>query len=723
MKPCPYCRTPIDTGLSFCDFCGMPVLDPTVPQLPRGTRLAGGRYTLGGILGKGGFGLTYHGADTILKRPVAIKELFPKGSTRRTTLLVPPESLGTEAFIAARKLFLEEAATLQKFNHTGIVRVWDVFEDNGTAYLVMEYLSGQTLLGRFAQHGKLSSSEALGLTEQILEGLEAMHGAGLLHRDIKPDNIFLTQDGRTVLIDFGAARSYQLSTQRVEAKVTLTHGYAPPEQYTSRTEFGPYTDLYALGATLYHALSGSKPPSAPDRKEGKVLNPLPNTIPRVLQDAILRCLALNPRDRPQSAAHLTQMLKGSSATTIVLSPKDDLQKAIDAADEESVISLLPGDYFLTRRLEIQKSLTLEGAGRDQTRIIGTDKYFVVQFSVGGYFNVRKLTMEHRSQENAHVLTVSAGEVFIKDCRFIGGSKTADWRGTGLYLYKRARGGLIEGNEFKNNAIGIALQNESRPTLISNVLVGNSGDGIAYFDHSGGIARANTLDQNSNGIVVSGDAQPILEDNIIRGSGQYGLLYTGRASGVSKGNLLEHSEASGLVVRGYATPKLERNSIKASKQQGIFYEGNAGGSSKNNTLEGNWGAGILVSGEANPTLERNLCKENAGSGIHYKDLAAGAALNNTTEYNEGDGILLEGGAKPTLEENIVRENEGRGIIYREASGGVARYNLISGNKGFGLLAEDAAHPHLESNTAQQNLEDAVAFQTLTDEVLLERRKTE
>lgn len=702
-----------DQGQAFCGFCGMPILDSMAPQLPRGTRLAGGRYSIGGVLGKGGFGLTYHGADTILKRPVAIKELFPKGSTRRTTLLVPPETLGPEAFIAARKLFLEEAAVLQKFNHSGIVRVWDVFEDNGTAYLVMEYLSGQTLLGHFAQYGKLSSSEALGLVEQLLDALQVLHDAGVLHRDLKPDNIFLTHDGRTVLIDFGAARSYQLTQQRSEARVTLTHGYAPPEQYTARVGLGPYTDLYALGATLYHALSGKKPPSAPDRKEGKELAPLPTGIPRSFQQAVLKCLALNSKDRPQSVQQLSQLLKGSSASTIVLQPGDDLYQAIHSAPDEAVISLLPGEYVLKKRLEIKRSLTLEGSGRNETHVVGLDKYFVIQFNHSGYFNARSITFEHRSPKDAHVLTVSAGEVFIKDCRFQGGSKTEHWRGTGLYFYKEARGGLVEGNEFLHNAIGIALQNEARPTLLSNVIGGNSGDGIAYFDQSGGSARANMLDRNNNGIVVSGEAQPILEDNHIRNSAVSGLLYTGQSSGVGKGNTVELSGVHGLVVRGKANPRLERNNLRASKEHGIVYAGTATGTAKNNTSEGNWGAGILVSVEAAPTLERNLSKENAGPGFYYQDSASGAALNNVSEFNEGDGVCLEGHAHPTLEDNVIKDNEGRGVVYREHSAGTAHYNLISGNKGLGLLVESSATPRLDGNRVQYNLEDKP---TLTHDIL-------
>ncbi|MDQ3398769.1 MAG: serine/threonine protein kinase, partial [Deinococcota bacterium] len=214
------------------------------PHLPPGTKLANGRYSVGKVLGQGGFGITYKGADLSLNRPVAIKEFFPDGSSRHTTLLVPPTSFGNQGLREALNNFLDEARTLAQFNHPAIVDVLDVFEENFTAYLVMELLQGETLGARIQERGKLTPEEVTTLAVNMASALSVVHHAGLLHRDIKPDNIFLTTDGRAVLIDFGSARAYA-GGQTVSHTRLVTPGYAPLEQYTSQAKFGPYTDIYA----------------------------------------------------------------------------------------------------------------------------------------------------------------------------------------------------------------------------------------------------------------------------------------------------------------------------------------------------------------------------------------------------------------------------------------------------------------------------------------------
>lgn len=706
MKPCPYCKIPVEDNHSICDFCGMPLPDPKLAHLPKGTRLASGRYSIGGLLGRGGFGLTYHGSDTILKRPVAIKELFPKGSTRRVTSLVPPETLGLDAYLEAKQLFLEEASVLAKFNHPAIVRVWDVFEDNGTAYLVMEYLSGHTLLGHLAQYGTLSSSEVLGLMEPLLAGLEEMHGAGLLHRDIKPDNVFLTDDGRTMLIDFGAARGYALNQQKVENRVTLTHGYAPPEQYTARTDFGPSTDLYALGATLYQCLTGQKPPNATDRQKGTVLPTLPANIPHSLQNTLTLTLALDSRERPQNVREVHELLSGSSQASVRLGPHDDLHLAIKQLPEGTVVTLEAGEYRLPRRLEIKKSISLHGAGIGQTRIIGADRYFVVQINSAGYFNAQGISFEHIGDEQAHVLTVSAGEVFIQNCRFEGGTRSLEWRGTGLYLYKNAKGGMISDNVFCHNAIGIALQSEARPMVQGNHIHDNLSEGIAYFDFAGGTARLNRLERNRNGIVVGGEAQPTIEENTLSLQTGSGLVYSGNAAGVAKENTIEKSSEHGVWVGADAFPKLEKNLIRRNRLDGLAYEANTLGNARANIIEKNGGMGISVSGHAKPTLERNILRENAQIGLYYSESAGGTASKNTCEFNQGDGVVVCGQAIPNLEENILRENEGRGLVYLDQSGGIARFNMSSHNRGFGIYITQEANPQLEGHTLRRLEESEV-----------------
>ncbi len=289
-------------------------------RLAAGTRLASGRYSIGKLLGEGGFGHTYKGADHLLRRTVAIKELFPDGSARQGGLVVPPKSLGPQGFADAKASFVDEARTLEEFGHQGIVQVIDVFEENDTAYLVMECLEGETLEARIAKAGKLPVGEVLQLAGSVGAALEEVHRAKLLHRDVKPSNVFLTVGGRTVLIDFGSARrSGQGKTQQLTRLVT--DGYSPPEQYQHRGKFGSASDVYALAATLYHALKGHPPASALDRLQSlsysgqDPLKGLPKSIPEAVRNAISSGLALRADQRPQGVASFVDALRGKRRRT------------------------------------------------------------------------------------------------------------------------------------------------------------------------------------------------------------------------------------------------------------------------------------------------------------------------------------------------------------------------------------------------------------------------
>ncbi len=261
------------------------------------------------ILGQGGFGITYFGHDTVLQRAVAIKELFPDGSTRHGNQLVPAASLGTHGFHELKTRFLEEAQTLARFNHPGVVRVLDAFEEHGTAFLVMEALEGHTLGQAIDRLGKFTADDVHKLGLHLGAALEVVHAAGLLHRDIKPDNIFLTHYYRTVLIDFGSARTYH-SNRTVRHTQLVTPGYAAPEQYASSAKFAPYTDVYGLAATLYHALVGHAPPSATDRFVATIPFDWPQNISHTLQSALEAGLALNVSHRPQSINQFLGLLEG-----------------------------------------------------------------------------------------------------------------------------------------------------------------------------------------------------------------------------------------------------------------------------------------------------------------------------------------------------------------------------------------------------------------------------
>lgn len=317
---CPECQGTSAPDAVTCLACGAP-LDAPVPSsaLPEGTPLHDGAYTVVGLLAQGGFGVTYHCLDTRLACEVAIKEFFPDGCVRQGCEVVPGRAWSRRRFLKGRERFLQEGETLARFRHPGIVGVRAAFEENGTAYIVMELLRGRSLARLLTeQGGPLDEATVTGCVEKLAAALATVHEAGLLHRDLKPSNVVVTDDGRVVLIDFGSAREYAWGLSRSHTAV-LTAGYAPLEQYSRRGQRGPFTDVYGLAATCWHLLTGQAPPDASDRAVGLELPLLRSVRPDVragVAEAVDRGLAMDPLRRPQSVEAFLGLWMGALAPPV-----------------------------------------------------------------------------------------------------------------------------------------------------------------------------------------------------------------------------------------------------------------------------------------------------------------------------------------------------------------------------------------------------------------------
>src|SRR5262249_25398678 len=280
--------------------------------LPPGTVLPG--YELKSILGQGAFGITYRARGLTLARASAIREsLPPTRAVRRGPPTARPRSAAhAEQFAWGRERFLEEARTLARLERTpAIVRVYDFLEANGTAYMVMALVEGENLNKRLLREGRLTPEAVDRLIFPLLDGLEEIHGIGFLHRDIKPANIMVDARGRPTLIDFGAARA-AMAGRSTTMTAIFTPGYAAAEQYTS-AELGPWTDIYGLSATLYHAIAGKIPPSAVERILKDTCQPLselaPAGYPPELLAGIDAGMATQAIRRPQSIAEWRHVLR------------------------------------------------------------------------------------------------------------------------------------------------------------------------------------------------------------------------------------------------------------------------------------------------------------------------------------------------------------------------------------------------------------------------------
>lgn len=320
-KRCMGCMEQYDSGLEICPYCGYVEgtgAEEAIHMAPGSILLD--RYIIGRVLGYGGFGVTYIAWDGKLEQKVAIKEYLPSEFSTR----IPGQSCVTllggeknEQFRDGLKKFVEEAKRLAKFqNESGIVKVFDSFTENETAYIIMEYLEGETLSDRLKRDKVIPEDEAVSMLMPVMRSLETVHKEGILHRDIAPDNIFLTTNGQVKLIDFGASR-YATTSHSKSLTTIIKPGYSPKEQYDSRGDQGPHTDVYALAGTLYKMITGVTPPEAMGRNaecETRKRDPLMplhkycKSISQKRENAILNALNIRIEDRTPDVASFMKEL-------------------------------------------------------------------------------------------------------------------------------------------------------------------------------------------------------------------------------------------------------------------------------------------------------------------------------------------------------------------------------------------------------------------------------
>ncbi len=301
-------------GTGICPYCHFSIEKYEVPiyHLKPQTILSG-QYLIGQSIGEGGFGITYIGWDLNLEIPLAIKEYFPKGFAVRDYHVGDHVTAfsGEKArfYKAEREKFVQEAKSLAKFyRQEEIVRVHNYFQENGTAYIVMEYIVGKTyadILKEREENGNFSAEEVFETMKPVIKALGMIHKEGVVHRDISPSNIMITEEGKAKMIDFGAARGF--SDGEKSLSIILKAGYAPEEQYRSRGIQGPWTDVYALCATIYRAITGSKPPDSMERLSADTIkrpSELGVKIDRELEDALMKGLSVRAENRWQSMEEL-----------------------------------------------------------------------------------------------------------------------------------------------------------------------------------------------------------------------------------------------------------------------------------------------------------------------------------------------------------------------------------------------------------------------------------
>ncbi|MCD7721396.1 MAG: serine/threonine-protein kinase [Prevotellaceae bacterium] len=294
-------------------------------HLSDGTQLQGGKYRITHFLSSGGFGCTYEALHVMLRKRVALKEFFVSDFCNRNaeTAWV---SVGTESkrelVEKLHRKFIDEAQSMAEMSHKHIVRVTDVFEENGTAYYVMDFIEGQSLADMVKHRGPLPESEAVDYIRQVADALDYVHSLNRLHLDIKPGNIMVDKRGRAILIDFGASKQYDEANGENTSTLTgMTRGYAPPEQMSKQlTQFTPSTDIYSLGATLYKLITGKNPPDVNQLYAKGCLPSLPESVSKQTRQAVTQAMQLAQDKRPQTISQFISLLDNNDDTPILAEP-------------------------------------------------------------------------------------------------------------------------------------------------------------------------------------------------------------------------------------------------------------------------------------------------------------------------------------------------------------------------------------------------------------------
>ena len=323
-------------GETFCSECGRPYGSvETEPFALKPGTILDGKYLVGEMLGQGGFGITYIGFDLLLEQKVAIKEYYPMSTgmvsrENSTTVVWSSAVMQKSGMEKGFDSFLKEARKMAKLGGIpGVVGVKSVFIQNETAYIVMDFIEGETLLKKLQRGGPMDYGTCISLMTPIMQALAEVHKHGIIHRDISPDNIMVQSDGKLILLDLGAAKDLDIQGKDgnvQSSQMVAKHGFSPVEQYGQAGKIGPWTDVYAMAATIYYCCTGVLPPSATDRMIEDTLTCRPR-LTKEQFDVLAFCMSVLPQKRPQNMDALFQ---------IVTHPTEKTQPVADVPKTEPV---------------------------------------------------------------------------------------------------------------------------------------------------------------------------------------------------------------------------------------------------------------------------------------------------------------------------------------------------------------------------------------------------
>jgi len=677
------------------------------------------RYRVASMLGQGGMGAVYRAWDTRLNRPVALKEL------------VPQPGLGAEMLVQLCQQFEQEAQVLATLFHPRLVRVTDYFSWESGQYLVMDFVEGQSLADRIDQQGSQTEVDLLRWASQLLDGLSYCHKRGVIHRDIKPQNLIITPEGNVVLVDFGLVKLWDPDDPHTR---TVMRGagspqYAPPEQYDiGMGHTGPRSDIYSLGATLYHVVTGQTPPTATQR----MANPSGFVPPRQINAAlsphvgaaILKAMEVAMHRRFQSATEMAQALAPPAQPTFTrrLAPSRPAAipqpEAVQRGKGSTLVApqAQPGakpkpkrkaGFWIGLAVAGVLCLALVACGAFVVYLASVPDAEPIIVEVTAMHTVEAAATHTPGQATVRVAPDGSGDYpsleAAVDAVAPGSTINLD---AGTYR-------LAEPLDIDKplNLVGAGMDQTEIVSAADGHVIRFSGDGPfgaadITFRHEG-TAVADVAVVRGGEVTFS----RCRFTGAFRGGedqGRAGLRIEGNTTGFVQDCEAVENDTNGIRVVDQAQPTLVGNVCSDNTQIGIHYLEDAAGAARQNECLRNGRHGIAVRNQAHPTLEENTCTDNEQFGICFSDDASGVARRNLCMTNGLSGIIVREQAQPTLENNITTINEQSGIVYFADSGGAAIQNDCSGNGLRGISVNDQAQPTLDRNVCESNAKAGISY---------------
>jgi parallel beta-helix repeat protein len=721
-----------------------------------------GNYEILGTLARGAMSVTYRGRDRRNDERVCIAEYRPADLAAQPTAAKRTQA-GTDAdrrleFASRLSLFRTVGEALSAIRHPNLLRVDGLLEANGTAYLISEFVDGETLEQHLRQRqDPVDAVELCGWLLSLLDALEQFHRWGLIHRDVKPTNILVRSNGSAVLVDFSAAGPAEFSADPAQRSL-LTSGYAAPEQYLKNGREGPWTDLYGMAAVAYRVVVGRPPPDALERTRTDTLAAATDRgegrYPRTLLEGIDCALAIDPRLRPVSAEEWRESIEeaigptpvalAATAATGQASPPgpspaskasagppaaatkatahsaaddDDLPptiawKRVPAAATGDHAGVVPGDR---RPASVVETRPAPGNRLSVLAVLGV--LAIAAIAAGGWFGWQLYLTEFKSE-------------WIVDAAGGGDAATI---GEAL---RRARDGatikIRPGTYAETLALDRPLHLVGDGPMAGIVVAAPAGRPCVLATAEGGSVRGLSLRTESPGesppqpcidipsgavivdgnliggdgapaVRIAGTAHPTLRRNHLTAKSASGLMIEGGALAIVADNDFVDTGKAGIVVRGDAAPRIDGNRIRGSGQAGILVSGEAEGTFEENVVAASGLAAVEVRGGAEPSFVRNQLTDSKQAGVFVHDGGRGYFEINSIAGSGGSGVVIGPGGGPTLVDNRIERNGEHGILVLDGGKGRLESNVIQANGGHGLAVGLGARPELIDNILIGNRE--------------------